>query len=53
MISQSPTLCRLEERVTDYLTVNDAVGYNRFTDFEWNTLKDSVQPCRSRSSGRC
>ena len=42
MVSDNPALVRLEEHVTDYLRANDHVGYNRFQDFEWATLKDSV-----------
>jgi len=38
----APTLIRLEQHVTDYLRGYDHVGYNRFTDFEWDKLKDSV-----------
>jgi acyl-[acyl-carrier-protein] desaturase len=33
---------RLQERVSDYLLRNDAVGYNRFSDFGWETLRDSL-----------
>jgi acyl-[acyl-carrier-protein] desaturase len=42
MIEDSPALVRLEKHVTDYLRQNDHVGYNRFEDFDWATLKDSV-----------
>jgi acyl-[acyl-carrier-protein] desaturase len=42
MVDESPGLIRLEKHVTDYLRANDDVGYNRFEDFEWDTLKDSV-----------
>ena len=42
MVSESPALIRLEKHVTDYLRANDHVGYNRFEDFEWDKLKDSV-----------
>jgi acyl-[acyl-carrier-protein] desaturase len=38
----TPVLVRLEEHVTRYLAENDHVGYNRFNDFEWGALKDSV-----------
>lgn len=38
----SPALVRLEKHVTDYLRQNDNVGYNRFEDFDWAALKDSV-----------
>ena len=41
-MEDSPALVRLEEHVTTYLRSNDDVGYNRFTDFEWDKLKDSV-----------
>lgn len=39
----SPVLGRVEKHVTDYLTANDGEGYNRFLDFDWSALKDSVQ----------
>jgi acyl-[acyl-carrier-protein] desaturase len=42
MVDESPALIRLEKHVTDYLRKNDDVGYNRFTDFDWEKLKDSV-----------
>jgi acyl-[acyl-carrier-protein] desaturase len=42
MVEDTPALVRLEEHVTDYLAGNDHVGYNRFTDFDWSSLKDSV-----------
>jgi acyl-[acyl-carrier-protein] desaturase len=42
MIEDSPALMRLEKHVTDYLRQNDHIGYNRFEDFEWDKLKDSV-----------
>lgn len=42
MVDESPTLIRLEKHVTDYLRKNDHVGYNRFEDFDWSGLKDSV-----------
>lgn len=42
MPDESPVLVRLEKHVTDYLTKNDHTGYNRFTDFEWEKLADSV-----------
>jgi acyl-[acyl-carrier-protein] desaturase len=42
MVSESPALTRLEQHVTDYLRQNDHVGYNRFEDFDWASLKDSV-----------
>lgn len=42
MTEDTPSLVRLEKHVTDYLRANDDVGYNRFTDFEWEKLKDSV-----------
>jgi acyl-[acyl-carrier-protein] desaturase len=42
MVTDSPALIRLEEHVNDYLRANDHVGYNRFEDFEWDKLKDSV-----------
>jgi acyl-[acyl-carrier-protein] desaturase len=42
MVSDSPTLIRLEQHVSDYLRKNDSVGYNRFEDFDWAGLKDSV-----------
>lgn len=45
MIEETPALVRLEKHVADYLTANDHVGYNRFTEFEWERLKDSVAEC--------
>ena len=42
MVEESPALIRLEEHVNAYLRSNDNVGYNRFTDFEWEKLKDSI-----------
>lgn len=39
----SPCLGRVEQHVNTYLLANDAVGYNRFTDFDWSGLKDAVQ----------
>ncbi len=42
MAYDTPALARLEEHVTAYLRSNDDVGYNRFNDFEWDKLKDSV-----------
>jgi acyl-[acyl-carrier-protein] desaturase len=33
---------RLQECVSQYLRRNDAVGYNRFEDFAWNGLPDSI-----------
>lgn len=42
MEEEIPALVRLETHVTDYLRKNDHVGYNRFEDFEWDTLKDSI-----------
>jgi rubrerythrin len=37
-----PTFVQLQRHVTDFLTANDHVGYNRFTDFDWSALKESV-----------
>jgi len=42
MLDDAPALVRLEKHVFDYLAANDDVGYNRFKDFEWDSLKDSV-----------
>jgi len=42
MVNETPALIRLEQHVTDYLSGNDHVGYNRFNDFEWDSLQDSV-----------
>jgi acyl-[acyl-carrier-protein] desaturase len=42
MVEESPALIRLEQHVTDYLRGNDHIGYNRFEDFEWDKLKDSL-----------
>jgi hypothetical protein len=41
-MNENPALTRVQLHVTDYLTTNDHVGYNRFTDFDWTTLADSV-----------
>jgi hypothetical protein len=41
-MTTSPALARVEQHVTDYLAANDAVGYNRFLNFDWGQLKDSV-----------
>jgi acyl-[acyl-carrier-protein] desaturase len=38
----TPGILRVENHVTDYLRKNDHVGYNRFEDFDWSSLKDSV-----------
>ena len=35
-------LSYLDQHVTDYLTTQDSVGYNRFTDFDWEHLPDSI-----------
>ncbi len=43
MTQNSPCLARVEEHVSAYLAANDHTGYNRFEDFPWDTLKDSVQ----------
>ena len=32
----------VDMHVADYLSANDHTGYNRFTDFDWSTLADSV-----------
>ena len=37
---------RWQEHVDRYLQQNDAVGYNRFGDFDWAALPDSV--CESK-----
>jgi acyl-[acyl-carrier-protein] desaturase len=34
---------RLQEHVDQYLGQNDAVGYNRFADFDWAGLPDSLR----------
>jgi acyl-[acyl-carrier-protein] desaturase len=41
-VDGNPTLIHAQTHVTDYLTANDHTGYNRFTDFDWNSLQDSV-----------
>jgi len=33
---------RVEERVTEYLTAQDSIGYNRFRDFDWASLPDAI-----------
>ena len=42
MIETNPTLSRVGKHVDDYIRANDHIGYNRFEDFDWATLKDSV-----------
>ena len=39
---ESPALQHVQMHVTDYLTASDHTGYNRFTDFDWSALEDSV-----------
>jgi len=41
-LDTSPALARLESHVSDYLRANDDAGYNRFTDFDWSGLAESV-----------
>jgi len=48
MVEESPALIRTQEHVEDYLLKNDDVGYNRFKDFDWETLKDSVAQSNMR-----
>lgn len=42
MFTESPALFQLEQHVEDYLRGTDHLGYNRFEDFDWKSLKDSV-----------
>lgn len=35
-------LSHLEKHVEDYFTAQDHIGYNRFTDFNWAALPDSI-----------
>lgn len=42
MVYDNPALRRLERHVTDYLVRNDDQGFNRFKDFDWKALPDSV-----------
>jgi len=44
-MENTPALSRLEQHVSNYLRSYDHIGYNRFEDFEWATLKDSVTEC--------
>jgi hypothetical protein len=37
-----PSLIDIETHVEKYLRTNDHVGYNRFADFDWATLPESV-----------
>src|SRR5262249_28410730 len=37
-----PSLIDIETHVEKYLRANDHVGYNRFADFDWATLPESV-----------
>jgi hypothetical protein len=36
------SLFAVEDHVRDYLRINDGLGYNRFTDFDWANLPASV-----------
>jgi len=36
------SMAALEARVQEYLEANDSIGYNRFLDFDWATLPDSI-----------
>lgn len=42
MIHNSPALQRMEKHIRDYLSTNDDKGFNRYNDFDWDKLKDSV-----------
>jgi acyl-[acyl-carrier-protein] desaturase len=42
MVHESPALSRVEQHVSDYIRANDHIGYNRFEDFDWSRLADSV-----------
>ena len=39
---EDPTLCDLDDRVKDYLSAQDHIGYNRYLDFDWPGLADSI-----------
>jgi acyl-[acyl-carrier-protein] desaturase len=41
-MEEAPILGRVEEHVNKYLLDNDHIGYNRFTDFDWAGLPDSI-----------
>lgn len=41
-MTESPALTRLEQHVSDYLRSYDHIGYNRFEDFDWSSLPDSL-----------
>ena len=36
------SMAALEARVREYLEATDSTGYNRFTDFDWANLPDSI-----------
>src|SRR5262249_49003566 len=38
-----PSLTTVEQHVHDYLTATDALGFNRYTDFDWENLPASIQ----------
>lgn len=35
-------MSNVDTHVRDYLTTQDSIGYNRYTDFDWAGLKDSI-----------
>jgi acyl-[acyl-carrier-protein] desaturase len=37
-----PSLVNAEARIREYLQANDSVGYNRYLDFDWEKLPDSL-----------
>lgn len=41
-MNENPALTDVQTHVTEYLTANDHVGYNRFTDFDWSTVKENL-----------
>lgn len=42
MVNQSPSLLCVQRHVNEYLERNDDQGFNRFKDFDWANLKESV-----------
>jgi acyl-[acyl-carrier-protein] desaturase len=41
-----PSLTTVEQHVSDYLTSTDALGFNRYTDFDWANLPESLRNSR-------
>lgn len=43
---EDPSLVAVQKHVNDYLAATDALGYNRFTDFDWDNLPASIEASR-------